>query len=275
MSVPQTVACYILLFFVTAFLGWVMEVGCKLVQYHRFINRGFLLGPYCPIYGFGSVLITLLLTRHADDPLAVFGLAMLLCGTLEYLTSYGMEKLFHARWWDYSGKRFNLNGRVCAGTLIPFGLLGLLLVYVAKPFFFGVFAQLHPRVRDGLCVALCGLLLTDTCVSAGVLGKIRSSAAHVSGDSTEAITQAVRAHLAQEGMLVRRVLRAFPHASLYNARLLARLKAQRAAVRAEVKAARARMEQDVRQREDKLRAEVAELKARKRERKHGASKQAD
>ncbi len=272
---PQTVASYILLFFVTAFLGWVMEVGCKLVQYHRFINRGFLLGPYCPIYGFGSVLITLLLTRHADDPLAVFGLAMLLCGTLEYLTSYGMEKLFHARWWDYSGKRFNLNGRVCAGTLIPFGLLGLLLVYVAKPFFFGVFAQLHPRVRDGLCVALCGLLLTDTCVSAGVLGKIRSSAAHVSGDSTEAITQAVRAHLAQEGMLVRRVLRAFPHASLYNARLLARLKAQRAAVRAEVKAARARMEQDVRQREDKLRAEVAELKARKRERKHGASKQAD
>ena len=107
-------ASYLLLFFTASFLGWCMEVICKLIQFGRFINRGFLIGPWCPIYGFGTVLITLLLSKFTDDPLAVFALAMLLCGTLEYLTSYIMEKAFHARWWDYSAKKFNLNGRVCA-----------------------------------------------------------------------------------------------------------------------------------------------------------------
>ena len=120
-----TLECYILLFFTGAFLGWVMEVVCKLIQFGRFINRGFLIGPYCPIYGFGAVLVTALLTPFSASPPAVFVLAMAVCGTLEYLTSYSMEKLFHARWWDYSHRRFNLNGRVCAGTLIPFGLMGL------------------------------------------------------------------------------------------------------------------------------------------------------
>ena len=90
------VASYLLLFFTASFLGWCMEVTCKLIQFGRFINRGFLIGPWCPIYGFGTVLITLLLSRFTDDPLAVFALAMLLCGTLEYLTSYIMEKAFHA-----------------------------------------------------------------------------------------------------------------------------------------------------------------------------------
>ena len=80
-------ASYLLLFFTASFLGWCMEVICKLIQFERFINRGFLIGPWCPIYGFGTVLITLLLSKFTDDPLAVFALAMLLCGTLEYLTS--------------------------------------------------------------------------------------------------------------------------------------------------------------------------------------------
>jgi len=71
-------------------------------------------GPWCPIYGFGAVFISLLLSRHAEDPLAVFGLAILICGILEYSASYMLEKIFHARWWDYSTKKFNLNGRVCA-----------------------------------------------------------------------------------------------------------------------------------------------------------------
>ena len=146
-----TLECYILLFFTGAFLGWVMEVVCKLIQFGRFINRGFLIGPYCPIYGFGAVLVTALLTPFSASPPAVFALAMAVCGTLEYLTSYAMEKLFHARWWDYSHRRFNLNGRVCAGTLIPFGLMGLGMVYVARPVLFGLYLRLPQAWMDGLC----------------------------------------------------------------------------------------------------------------------------
>ena len=122
---------FFMLFFIASFLGWCMEVTCKLFQFHRFINRGFMIGPYCPIYGFGAAGVTMLLSRFTEDPFAVFGLAILICGTLEYVVSVMMEKLFHARWWDYSTKRFNLNGRICANTLIPFGLLGLIMYILA------------------------------------------------------------------------------------------------------------------------------------------------
>ena len=152
---------YFLLFFFCSMLGWLMEVTCKLFQFHRFINRGFLIGPYCPIYGFGAVFVTLLLSGFSDHPIAVFLLAMLVCGTLEYVTSYVMEKLFHARWWDYSQRKFNLNGRVCANTLIPFGLLGLVMVYFLKPLVFGWFDALSETALYALSGSLAALHLTD------------------------------------------------------------------------------------------------------------------
>lgn len=269
MPVPVEISSYILLFFTTAFLGWLMEVVCKLIQFRRFVNRGFLLGPVCPIYGFGSVLVTLLLERHAEDPWAVFILAMVLCGTLEYLTSYLMEKLFHARWWDYSTRRFNLNGRVCANTLIPFGLLGLFLVYVAKPFFFGLYGQLNGTVRDVLCYGLLALFAADTAVSANVMGKIRSTASNVRGDSTEAITRAVHAALAKDSPLARRLLHAYPHVRLANTRLLQRLKADREALRRAANEKREQFRAELAEKEAEVRRETERRRQELRARRHG------
>ena len=251
----------ILLFFACACLGWVMEVICQLVQLRRFINRGFLLGPYCPIYGFGAVLITRLLSRFAGDPLAVFALALIVCGTLEYLTSYAMEKLFHARWWDYSQKPFNLNGRVCAGTLIPFGLLGLTIIYWVKPFFFGIFIALNAQVRSVLCAVLSAAMLADLIVSANVLGKIRIAANLNHADNTEAITRAVREKLIEQGMLVRRTLRAFPYARLYSNQLLASMKAERLRLRAEARRRRLALREEINTREEALRQELRRIRA--------------
>lgn len=75
-------------------------------------------------------------------------MTIVLCGTLEYLTSYFMEKIFKARWWDYSKRKFNLNGRVCLGTLVPFGIFGMLLMYVTNPFFLGKIQQLPQMWLD-------------------------------------------------------------------------------------------------------------------------------
>ena len=175
---------FILFFFACSVAGWAMEVVCKLIQFRRFINRGFLIGPYCPIYGCGAVAITLLLSRYRGDPVAVFMLSLLLCGTLEYVTSYLMERLFHARWWDYSQKHFNLNGRVCANTLIPFGAFGLLLIEYVQPACFALFARIPDAVRLGLCAGLCALFVADTVVSVTVLGKIRSTANLSEADDT-------------------------------------------------------------------------------------------
>ena len=236
---------YILFFFISSMLGWLMEVCCKLWQFHRFINRGFLIGPYCPIYGFGAVLVTALLSPYAGSPAAVFVLAMVVCGTLEYLTSYLMEKLFHARWWDYSHKRFNLNGRVCADTLIPFGLLGLLMIYVVKPFLFGLMDRMAPGLLEGLCIGLTCLILVDTVLSVTVLSKIRKEADLSGEDDTEAITKAVRAHLAKQSALVRRTLAAFPYARLYSKPVMQQLRQRRKAMQQEIKAKMKRLSEKI------------------------------
>ena len=256
----QVAECYVLLFFSMAMLGWLMEVVCKLIQFHRFINRGFLIGPYCPIYGFGSVLIVLLLERYADQPAVVFFMGMLVCGTLEYVTSYTMEKLFHARWWDYSGRRFNLDGRVCAGTLIPFGLLGLLLVYVLKPGLFSLFERLPQGWLDGLSVGLTLLITIDAVVSSAVLSKIRKSAELSGADDTETITHEVRDALSRQGALLRRALRAFPDARIYNRRLLEQLKRRRLELQEEAQARKLRMRERAEQLDKKIHAEVGRLK---------------
>ena len=113
---------YFLLFIIYAVIGWCMEVICKLIQYKKFVDRGFLIGPYCPIYGVGALLITFFLNKYVQDPVVLFVMAVVVCGILEYLTSYFMEKIYHARWWDYSSKKFNINGRICLSNLIAFGI---------------------------------------------------------------------------------------------------------------------------------------------------------
>ena len=121
---------YFLFFIIYSFLGWLLEVTVKLVEDQRFINRGFLIGPVCPIYGFGALLLQLLLNKYINDPWTLFIMIILTCSVLEYSTSYILEKLFHTRWWDYSRKKFNINGRICLETMIPFGIFGLIIMYI-------------------------------------------------------------------------------------------------------------------------------------------------
>ena len=203
------------------------------------------MGPWCPIYGFGAVFISLLLSRHAEDPLAVFGLAILICGILEYSTSYMMEKIFHARWWDYSTKKFNLNGRVCADTLLPFGLLGLLLVYAITPVMFSCFDLLSETMIQIICLSLSLLFLVDITISTTTLVKIRVHAGKLNGDSTEKITNEVRSVLAEKSALVRRMMRAFPEARLYNGKIIMIMRERRLQLRKEIKQAKKKTKQRI------------------------------
>lgn len=203
------------------------------------------MGPWCPIYGFGAVFISLLLSRHAEDPLAVFGLAILICGILEYSTSYMMEKIFHARWWDYSTKKFNLNGRVCADTLLPFGLLGLLLVYAITPVMFSCFDLLSETMIQIICLSLSLLFLADITISTTTLVKIRVHAGKLNGDSTEKITNEVRSVLAEKSALVRRMMRAFPEARLYNGKIIMIMRERRLQLRKEIKQAKKKTKQRI------------------------------
>ncbi len=119
-------------FIIYSVIGWAYEsLLCSVIE-RRLINRGFLNGPYCPIYGFGALLDIICLNSFSD-PLAIFLFGALLNCTLEYWTSFVMEKMFNARWWDYSDKKFNINGRVCLIGAIVFGLFCVLLIKVINP----------------------------------------------------------------------------------------------------------------------------------------------
>ena len=206
------VRVYFLLFIIFSVLGWIMEVTCKLIQYKRFINRGFLIGPYCPIYGCGGILITLLLNRYISDPFVLFVMAILLCGTLEYLTSWFMEKAFKARWWDYSQRKFNLNGRVCLGTIIPFGILGLFISYISNPFLLGKIYQIPEIWLNIISGTILVIFIIDNIVSGIVVRFLKKTEVSVSKkeDNTEEITKQVREILGQKSALHRRLMNAYP-----------------------------------------------------------------
>ena len=123
----------ILLFFVFSVFGWVWEVSLNLLRDGIFVNRGFYHGPWLPIYGWGGTLILILLKRLRHSVFLTFLATVVICGVLEYVTSWAMEKTLGQRWWDYSGYLFNINGRVCLEVLLMFAVGGCALVYLIAP----------------------------------------------------------------------------------------------------------------------------------------------
>jgi uncharacterized membrane protein len=123
---------YVCWIFFYSVIGWIYEsVLCSATE-KRWINRGFLNGPYCPVYGFGAVL-NILVLDGIHNIFILFYLSAVTACTLEYFTSWLMEKLFQARWWDYSTHRFNLNGRISLAGAVVFGTLSVLLIRVIHP----------------------------------------------------------------------------------------------------------------------------------------------
>lgn len=206
----HTIEIYFLLFISYAFLGWCMEVTCKFIQYKKFINRGFLIGPYCPIYGWGALAITILLKRYMEDPLVLFVMSTLICSIIEYLTSYFMEKKYHARWWDYSNKKFNINGRICLETLIPFGILGVAIMYGTNPILFKLYNQIPQLVINILTVILFIGFIVDNIISSNIISSINVEGNKLIKDNTEEITEKIKQVLKQKSWLHRRLINAYP-----------------------------------------------------------------
>ena len=203
---------YFILFIAYSFLGWLIEVVGKLIEQKKFINRGFLIGPYCPIYGTGAILITFLLKKYTEDPIALFIMAIVICGILEYLTSYFMEKIFHARWWDYSRRKFNINGRVCLNTIIPFGLLGMFIIYVSNPFLIEKIQMLPELVLNIVFWTILAIYLIDNIVSTNVISYVGKTTKEFGKnlDNTEEITKKVKEALEGKSGIYRRLLKAYP-----------------------------------------------------------------
>lgn len=151
----------ILLFFAISFIGYVWEVTLHLFSDGVFVNRGTLYGPILTIYGFGGVITLLLFNRYRDNPIKVFFLSMLVCGMIEYFSSWYMEMIYHTRWWDYTGYLFNVNGRVCLEGLLVFGFGCTINIYLVSPFLVKKFHTIKRKYLQVISIVLIIALCID------------------------------------------------------------------------------------------------------------------
>ena len=200
---------FIALFYIYSIAGWIMESVSISIRNKKLTNRGFLIGPYCPIYGCGVILITLLLQKQQDDIIATFFLSMIICGILEYATSFFMEKIFKARWWDYSQRKFNINGRICLETLIPFGIAGTAITMWVNPFILKYINMVSPIIIHVILVIISILFIFDIIISFKIIFNLKEMSKEFK-DNTDEISHKVRNIVKKKMLLYKRLVSAFP-----------------------------------------------------------------
>lgn len=207
----EDILLYFVLFMIYSFIGWLIEICCVALETKKVINRGFLIGPYCPIYGFGAIMMTIFLRNYTDDIFGIFLKSVFICAILEYVTSYIMEKLFKTRWWDYSNNKFNINGRVCLETLVLFGIGGCVIMKATNPVLFFAYDAIPNIILLIVAVIFFIIFLTDVIISFNIINNFKKNFITIKKDSTEEVNNRVREVLDSKSYLKKRILRAFPN----------------------------------------------------------------
>ncbi len=151
----------ILIFFAFSMIGWIWEVSLHLFKDGVFVNRGVLLGPWLPIYGTGGVMVLVLLKKIRSKPALTFIVSMVLCGAVEYFTSWYLEKTHGMKWWDYSGYFLNLNGRICLEGLLVFAFGCCAAIYLIAPALDDLFNRIPKNIRTAIAGVLVAAFLCD------------------------------------------------------------------------------------------------------------------
>ena len=208
-----SVGLLLCIFFTYSFLGYVTEVLSVFNSQHSFVfSRGYLIGPYIPIFGIGSILMSYVLAPYKNDLVALFVLCLTVCCLLEYFTSLVMEKIFKLRWWDYSQKKFNINGRVCLEYGIMFGFGGIVIVKFVHPLLVDILLSLPSLfvITFGFTVGF--IMLIDFVISTYTLFQLKLDYnVFVEKDSTIRIKKEIMNSLQRYHFFHKRLFRAFPN----------------------------------------------------------------
>lgn len=207
---------YFILFLIYSVIGWLIEVTNCSINEKKFVMRGFLIGPYCPIFGTVAILMILLLKKYIGDPIVLFIMATVIATVVEYATSYLLEKIFKIRWWDYSEKKYNVNGRVALTTSLMFGILGLALMYYINPFLVKVLESINHNTLIIIGILFLIMFIIDNICSIIIVFKIKKTITHVHKDYTEIIDKKVWAMIQKQSIFQKRLLDAFPNFKLLN-----------------------------------------------------------
>lgn len=202
---------FTLLFVVYSVLGWIIEtISCFINTKKISFNRGFLIGPYIPIYGTSALLMILFLEDYKNDLFLLFMMSMIYASIIEYITSYLMEKIFKARWWDYSNYKYNLHGRICLKNSLLFGLAGVLLITYINPIVINLLSMIPSFIFKLLTIFLAIIFLVDLIITIIVVSKLRINVSNINSDSTDEIDRMVKDFLSKNLILNRRIFEAFP-----------------------------------------------------------------
>lgn len=199
------------IFLIYSFCGWLMEVIFKFIAFKKFVNRGFLIGPLCPIYGVAGIFAYLVLSMLSFDIVILFISSIVSFGLLEYFASWILEYLFHTRWWDYSHKKFNINGRVCLRNLLFFGIIGCLGVYYMNPFISNLIDQFDVASIKAISSIIMIVLIIDFIASVKLVNKLSIYLTNHKKDSTEELSGLIKNDLKGYGKYFRRILFAYPN----------------------------------------------------------------
>lgn len=230
--------CYWFFFFmIYSFIGYLTEITCCSINNKKLIvNRGFCLGPYLPIYGSSSVIMNIFLAKYSKDIVTLFVMSAFVCTLMEYMTSLILEKIFHARWWDYTEKKFNLSGRVCLENSCLFGLGGVFIVSILHPFLDGLVSMIPHNVLIILSIVLFVIFMIDVIITVTTMCQVKiATTKFTAKDATEEISRKVRNEIIKNKGLMLHMLNAFPKIKLSNHDPLGRIKKYLAKQREEYK----------------------------------------
>lgn len=213
----ENILFYLTLFIIYSILGWIIETAnCTFYKKELVLNRGFLIGPYLPVYGVTSIVMILFLNEYKHDLFTLFAMSVVYASIVEYIASYLMEKLFKARWWDYSERKFNLEGRICLRNSLLFGICGVLLVKYIHPFVITIIDMIPNNIFNIISFLLIVIFLIDLIISFIIISNLKVNFTNIRTDSTEEIDKLVKEVLSKNFNLKRRIFKAFPKLRFSN-----------------------------------------------------------
>lgn len=172
----KTYLAYLLFYFMLySISGWLMESIYRSICEKKIINTGFLHGPYCPIYGFGTVIMIIFLGNIKNNPILLFASGFIILSVWEYLVGIYLEKIFHQKYWDYSKSKFNIKGRVCLLNSIYWGILSLIFMMYVQPNVETVVTQIPINVIKWIDIILYSSMLADAIVTIVNLHTLKSN----------------------------------------------------------------------------------------------------
>ncbi len=167
---------HILTYFVIySFLGWILESTVRTICERKIINTGFLIGPFCPIYGFGAIIMILFLDSFKNNIILLFMISFIVLTLWEYIVGVLLEKAFHTKYWDYSDQKFNYKGRICLVNSIAWGVLGVLFIKYIHPFMIQILGNLNFTYVAIVASIITLILLIDAIISVVKIKNIRST----------------------------------------------------------------------------------------------------